>query len=149
MVKLPLELTVKTTASLRVQDVGRQRIVVVDDQPDSREMLRMLLESRDHIVYDASDGPAALELIAREKPDIAFIDIGLPTMTGYDVATQIRAKPELDKVRLVALTGYSAPRDVKRARDAGFDEHVIKPAELVKIEAILAKHLARPTEDLD
>jgi two-component system CheB/CheR fusion protein len=149
MVKLPLELSVKTTASLRVQDVGRQRIVVVDDQPDSREMLRMLLESRDHIVYDASDGPAALELIAREKPDIAFIDIGLPTMTGYAVATQIRAKPELDKVRLVALTGYSAPRDVKRARDAGFDEHVIKPAELVKIEAILAKHLAPTTEDLD
>jgi signal transduction histidine kinase/ActR/RegA family two-component response regulator len=150
LVKLPLETVAKAVMSTQARDLtGRQRIVVVDDQPDSREMLRMLLESRDHIVFDASDGPAALELIAREKPDIAFIDIGLPTMTGYDVATQIRAKPELAQVRLVALTGYSAPRDVKRAREAGFDEHVIKPAELVKIEEILAKQKVRPTENLD
>ncbi|HLL23373.1 MAG TPA: ATP-binding protein, partial [Kofleriaceae bacterium] len=119
--------------------VARQRIVVVDDQPDSREMLRMLLESRDHVVFDAADGPAAVDLIAREKPDVAFIDIGLPTMTGYDVATHIRSKPELDAVRLVALTGYSAPKDVSRAREAGFDEHLIKPAELVRIEEILAR----------
>jgi two-component system CheB/CheR fusion protein len=134
-IKVPLD-TARTTVAV---DGQRQKIVVVDDQADSREMLRMLLESRDHVVYDASDGPTALELIAREKPDIAFIDIGLPTMTGYDVAAQIRKQRELDAVRLVALTGYSAPKDVARARDAGFDEHLIKPAELVKIEEILAK----------
>jgi CheY-like chemotaxis protein/nitrogen-specific signal transduction histidine kinase len=137
-VRLPL--VAKPISSKRLTSPGsRRRIVVVDDQPDSREMLRMLLESRDHVVFDASDGPAALELIAREKPDIAFIDIGLPTMTGYDVAEQIRQRPELSGVRLVALTGYSAPSDVNRARDAGFDEHVIKPAELARIEEIIAK----------
>ncbi|MBA3499746.1 MAG: PAS domain-containing protein, partial [Deltaproteobacteria bacterium] len=138
-IKLPLDTARQHAVTKGAIDGLRQRIVVVDDQSDSREMLRMLLESRDHIVFDAPDGPSALELITREKPDIAFIDIGLPTMTGYDVAEEIRKHPDLQKVRLVALTGYSAPKDVTRARDAGFDEHLIKPAELVKIEEILAK----------
>jgi two-component system, chemotaxis family, CheB/CheR fusion protein len=118
--------------------VTPRRIVLVDDQDDSREMLRMLLEARDHVVLDAADGPTAIELIEREKPDIAFIDIGLPTMTGYEVAQQIRARAELRGVRLVALTGYGNPSDVAMAREAGFDEHVIKPAALARIEQILA-----------
>ncbi|MEO7094943.1 MAG: CheR family methyltransferase, partial [Polyangiales bacterium] len=127
-------------AALVVKPIGtRRRIVVVDDQEDAREMLKMLLESRDHVVIDAADGPSALEVIARERPDVAFIDIGLPVMTGYDVAQKIRADSALDDVMLVALTGYGAPSDVRAARAAGFDEHLIKPAELAKIEHILAK----------
>jgi two-component system CheB/CheR fusion protein len=119
----------------------RRRIVVVDDQPDSREMLRMLLESRDHVVLDATDGPTAIELIERERPDIAFIDIGLPTMSGYEVAQQIRSRAHLDHVQLIALTGYGSAHDVSAARAAGFDEHLIKPAELARIEQILVKPL--------
>jgi len=115
-----------------------RRIVLVDDQEDSREMLRMLLEARDHVVLDAADGPSAIALIERERPDIAFIDIGLPTMTGYEVAQHIRRRADLAGVRLVALTGYGNPSDVALAREAGFDEHVIKPAELAKLEKILA-----------
>jgi two-component system CheB/CheR fusion protein len=116
----------------------RCRIVLVDDQADSREMLRMLLESRDHIVVDVEDGPKAIEVITREKPDVAFIDIGLPEMNGYEVAQRLRDRPELDSVLLVALTGYGAPGDISAAHAAGFDEHLIKPAELAKIEKILA-----------
>lgn len=116
----------------------RRRVVVVDDQEDSREMLKMLLESRDHHVADAADGPSALELIARERPDVAFIDIGLPVMTGYEIAQRIREQKELDSVHLVALTGYGAPSDISAARAAGFDDHVIKPADLSRLEAILA-----------
>ena len=116
----------------------RCRIVLVDDQADSREMLRMLLESRDHVVIDVEDGPSAIDAIARERPDVAFIDIGLPVMNGYEVAQRIRARPGLDDVLLVALTGYGAPSDVSAARAAGFDEHLIKPAELAKLERILA-----------
>jgi two-component system CheB/CheR fusion protein len=145
-IKLPLDnarATVPSEAEPKNDGHNRQRIVIIDDQPDSREMLRMLLESRDHIVFDASDGKAAVDLIAREKPDVAFIDIGLPEMNGYDVATHIRANPELAGVRLVALTGYGGPKDVSRAREAGFDEHLIKPAQLVKIEAILEKKSLR------
>ena len=122
----------------------RRRVVVVDDQDDSREMLKMLLESRDHEVIDAADGPTALELITRERPDVAFIDIGLPIMTGYEIAQQIRARRDLDGVLLVALTGYGAPSDVSAARAAGFDEHVIKPAELTRLEQILAKKQPGP-----
>jgi two-component system CheB/CheR fusion protein len=116
----------------------RCRIVLVDDQADSREMLRMLLESRNHIVIDVEDGPTAIEVITRERPDVAFIDIGLPAMNGYEVAQRIRDRPGLDDVTLVALTGYGAPSDVSAARAAGFDEHLIKPAELAKLERILA-----------
>jgi two-component system CheB/CheR fusion protein len=116
----------------------RCRIVLVDDQADSREMLRMLLESRDHVVIDVEDGPSAIEVITREKPDVAFIDIGLPAMNGYEVAQRLRGVRALDDVLLVALTGYGAPGDVLAARNAGFDEHLIKPAELAKLEKILA-----------
>ena len=114
------------------------RIVLVDDQEDSREMLRMLLESRDHQVMDAADGESALQLIEREKPDVAFVDIGLPVMSGYEVATKIRAQRELDGVRLVALTGYGASSDVEAALRAGFDEHVVKPADISRLDRILA-----------
>ena len=116
----------------------RCRIVLVDDQEDSREMLRMLLESRDHHVIDVEDGPTAIDVITRERPDVAFIDIGLPVMNGYEVAQRIRNRPELEDVLLVALTGYGAPSDISAARAAGFDEHVIKPAELARLEKILA-----------
>lgn len=98
----------------------------------------MLLESRDHVVVDVEDGPAAIDVIMRERPDVAFIDIGLPEMNGYEVAQRLRTQPELDDVLLVALTGYGAPSDVTAARAAGFDEHLIKPAELAKLEKILA-----------
>jgi two-component system CheB/CheR fusion protein len=141
-VQLPLGSEDRLAAEVDRAPTGRNqkcRIVVVDDQDDSREMLRMLLESRDHHVLDAADGPAAIELIEREKPDIAFIDIGLPTMNGYEVAQRIRERAELASVRLVALTGYGAPNDVLAARAAGFDEHLIKPAELSRIEAILGE----------
>jgi CheY-like chemotaxis protein len=84
------------------------------------------------------DGPSAIDVIAREKPDVAFIDIGLPAMNGYEVAQRIRGRPGLEDVLLVALTGYGAPSDISAARAAGFDEHLIKPAELAKLERILA-----------
>jgi two-component system, chemotaxis family, CheB/CheR fusion protein len=126
------------TDRLSARVVVPRRIVLVDDQDDSREMLRMLLEARDHVVLDAADGPSAIALIERERPDIAFIDIGLPTMTGYEVAQHIRKRADLAGVRLVALTGYGNPSDVALAREAGFDEHVIKPAELARLEQILA-----------
>jgi signal transduction histidine kinase/ActR/RegA family two-component response regulator len=146
-VTLPLDTRAAATAvaAQEADRADRRRIVVVDDQEDSREMLRMLLESRDHHVFDASDGPSALALIERERPDVAFIDIGLPSMNGYEIAEQIRRRAHLADVRLVALTGYGAPSDISAARAAGFDEHVVKPADLGRIEAILAN--AKPVLD--
>jgi two-component system CheB/CheR fusion protein len=115
------------------------RIVVVDDQEDSREMLRIVLEARRHVVYDAADGERAIQLIEEQKPDIAFIDIGLPVMDGFEVARSVRKRHDLKRVKLVALSGYGTKRDVEAALKAGFDEHVTKPAEVDKLERILAR----------
>ncbi|HSK05286.1 MAG TPA: chemotaxis protein CheB [Kofleriaceae bacterium] len=146
-IPLATRATASPAAPQPAERADRRRIVVVDDQEDSREMLRMLLESRDHLVFDAGDGPSALALIERERPHVAFIDIGLPAMNGYEIAQQIRKHAHLDGVCLVALTGYGAPSDISAARAAGFDEHVIKPADLGRIEAILAQR--GPAADSD
>jgi CheY-like chemotaxis protein len=139
VVRLPTVVTERLVDVARRPIRGpRRRIVLVEDQTDSREMLRMLLESLDHVVIDAADGAAAVELIERERPDAALIDIGLPTMTGYEVAQKIRARKDLSRITLVALTGYGAPQDIKAAREAGFDAHVVKPAEISRIQDILA-----------
>ncbi len=132
-------------ASLGVPALGENavaapcRIVLVDDQEDTRDMLRVLFEKRNHIVFDASDGANALQLIAQQIPDVAFIDIGLPVMNGFEVAQQIRKRPELQNVMLVALSGYGNNADVDAALAAGFDAHVTKPAEFKKLEQILAR----------
>ena len=118
---------------------GPCRIVLVDDQDDSRSMLRALFESKQHVVFDGADGPAAIALIEAHKPDVAFIDIGLPRMNGFEVAQQIRKRRELDAVLLVALTGYGGDSDIEAARAAGFDEHVTKPAELDQLQRILER----------
>jgi CheY-like chemotaxis protein len=139
VVKLPLVTAAIRSAPGKLTARGpRRRIVLVEDQVDSREMLRLLLESLDHIVLDAADGASAVELIERERPDVALIDIGLPTMTGYEVAQKIRARKDLSGITLVALTGYGAPGDIKAAREAGFDAHLIKPAEMSRIQELLA-----------
>jgi CheY-like chemotaxis protein len=118
---------------------SRCKIVLVEDLEDAREMLRLLLEDNGHTVIDVGDGQAAVDVIERERPEVALIDIGLPGMNGFEVAQEIRSRPHLAKVQLVALTGYGAPQDVSHAREAGFDEHVIKPPDLNKIEEIIAR----------
>jgi two-component system CheB/CheR fusion protein len=141
VVRIPIQRRALTERRSAVPSVGgRCRIVLVEDQPDSREMLQLLLVKRGHVVIDASDGASAIETIDREHPDVALIDIGLPSISGYDVAREVRKREHLDDVVLVALTGYGAPGDIAAAREAGFDEHVIKPAELAVIEEILARH---------
>jgi two-component system CheB/CheR fusion protein len=139
VVKLPTTAAAQASAVRREHARGpRRRVVVVEDQHDAREMMRMLLESLDHVVLDAADGLSAIELIVREKPDAALIDIGLPTMNGYEVAQRIRENKDLQDVMLIALTGYGAAADISAARSAGFDAHLIKPADLARIEELLA-----------
>jgi CheY-like chemotaxis protein len=102
-------------------------------------MLSLLLSARGHEVVEAEDGPGAIEAIEREHPDAAIVDIGLPTMSGYDVARHIRSDRANDSVTLVALTGYGAHADVQAAYDAGFDAHLTKPADANRLEAVLAR----------
>ncbi len=112
-------------------------ILVVEDQDDAREMLTLLLEAHGNNVFGAADGPTALDIIERERPDAALIDIGLPSMNGYEVARQVRSHPELAAVYLVALTGYGTHDDVRAAHDAGFDHHMTKPADPETIQRVL------------
>jgi signal transduction histidine kinase/ActR/RegA family two-component response regulator len=114
-----------------------RRVLIVEDNADSREMLKTLLVLEGHEVYEAADGPSAIEAMAREHPDIAFIDIGLPGIDGYEVASQVRAQPHGADVYLVALTGYGLGADRERSRDAGFDVHLVKPFHPDELKKVL------------
>jgi len=109
------------------------RAVVCDDAADLRELVADLLRLRGHEVTVVEDGPAAVDLICREKPDVALIDIGLPEMDGYEVARRIRKALTDSKPRLIAMTGYGQASDRAAAFDAGFDAHIVKPASADKI----------------
>jgi signal transduction histidine kinase/ActR/RegA family two-component response regulator len=110
------------------------RVLLVDDNHDSREMYRAVLRAHGHDVCEAPDGERALALVKqgeRDHPlDVAFIDIGLPGgMDGYELARRIRSLPMGRDVRLVALTGYGFPEDRQQSRQAGFARHLVKPVE--------------------
>jgi signal transduction histidine kinase/ActR/RegA family two-component response regulator len=119
-----------------------REILIVEDNADERESLRVALELQGHSVLEAADGPAALELLRRHAPSVAILDIGLPGgMDGYRLAQLARAELGPD-VFLIALTGYGSSADQLRAREAGFDRHLVKPAgEQLLAQAIRA---ARP-----
>jgi signal transduction histidine kinase/ActR/RegA family two-component response regulator len=122
------------------QQAARQsrRILVVDDNVDAADSLAQVLELDGHVtrsVYSARD---ALEQVAAFKPDVLLLDIGLPEMDGYEVARRIRAMPRMGQIRLVALTGYGQVEDLRRAQDAGFDDHLVKPVDFVTLERALS-----------
>jgi CheY-like chemotaxis protein/anti-sigma regulatory factor (Ser/Thr protein kinase) len=114
------------------------RILVVDHSIDGAEMLAAALSAKGHETQVAFDGPAALSLAATFRPAVVFVDIGLPVMDGYELAARLRELPELNGVRLFALTGYGQQSDRQKARDAGFDHHFTKPIDLDAIDAVLA-----------
>jgi CheY-like chemotaxis protein len=123
----------------RVEDL---RILVVDDNVDAAESLSMLLGLAGHETSVAHDGHAALEAAARFAPDAAFVDIGLPGMNGYEVAKRLRADPRFESLLLVALTGWGTEDDRRQAQSAGFDQHLVKPADIERIRETL--RTARP-----
>jgi len=106
---------------------ARKRVLVVEDSDDIRETMRLLLTRWGHEVAIAASGEEGLAQLERACPDVAIIDIGLPGISGYEVARRIRAMPGATAVRLIALTGYGQPGDGRRARESGFDEHLLKP----------------------
>jgi two-component system, sensor histidine kinase len=117
-----------------VSDGARRRILVVEDNEDARAMLRLVLSLAGQEVHDAADGPAGLEAALRLRPDVALIDVGLPGFDGHELARRLRATLG-PTIHLVALTGYGQPEDRRRAQEAGFDAHLVKP---VDPDALLA-----------
>lgn len=113
------------------------RILVVDDNEDSAEMLAALLKMRGYQLRIAHDPASAIAIATEFVPEVAFLDLGLPDMDGCQLAVRLRALPGLAQVRLIALTGYSQAADRQRTRDAGFADHLVKPVELRTLEATL------------
>jgi PAS domain S-box-containing protein len=114
----------------------RRRILVIEDNADNREMMRILLETSGHEIHEAADGVSGVEMAVQLEADTVLIDIGLPGIDGYEVARQIRAKLN-NRSRLIALSGYGQEKDRQRAFQAGFDDHLLKPVDPTRLLAVL------------
>ena len=134
-VRLPLADTRAARPSGHGGKPAARRIVVVEDQADARRMMELLLASDGREILTADNGLAGAELIERVRPDLAIVDLGLPVLSGFDLARRIRKNPNLNAVRLIALSGYGQDADIQAALDAGFDEHLTKPTDHERLEA--------------
>jgi signal transduction histidine kinase/CheY-like chemotaxis protein len=114
-----------------------RRVLLIEDNTDAREMLRMMLELAGHAVYDAPDGVRGLALLPVVRPDVGIIDIGLPVMDGYQVAKRIREDPHGRSMLLLALTGFSSSADIHRSAEHGFDHHLVKPVDADQLAELL------------
>ena len=114
----------------------RRRVLVVDDNRDAAEMLAEGLRLQGHEVRVAYDGPEALRVAGELDPEVALLDIGLPVMNGYELARHLRARGGT-RCHLVAMTGYGQESDRARARQHGFDAHVVKPVDLDGIRELV------------
>ncbi len=123
----------------RPQVATRLRVLVIEDNHDAAEALAMLLELYGHDATVFSDGPKAIEAVRTAAFDLAFVDIGLPGMDGYEVARRIRKLANAKPMLLVALTGYGQDSDKQRALAAGFDEHLTKPVKIERLQALLKR----------
>ena len=139
-VRLPIRevATDRAVARSAIRAPTARRVLVIEDNIDAAESLREVLEFGGHVVEIANSGRDGIERSLTFRPDMILCDIGLPGMDGYDVARRLRADKTLASTYLVALTGYALPEDLARAKEAGFDEHIAKPASLERIEEVLA-----------
>jgi signal transduction histidine kinase len=142
-IRLPVEAaTASVGDSVDPVRAAARRVLIVDDNVDAADSLALLLKMDGHVaesVYDPSD---ALERVGEFDPEVILLDIGLPVMDGYEVARRLREIG--NKARLVALTGYGQAKDVERAREAGFDSHLVKPVELPALVKELSAESAAP-----
>ncbi|NKE68443.1 response regulator [Ramlibacter sp. RBP-2] len=119
--------------------IGPVKVLVVDDNHDAADTMEMLLRVLGAQVRVARDGPQALEAFMPFDPDLVLLDIGMPGMDGYEVARALRGRHAGHRARMVALTGWGQEADRQRGREAGFDHHLVKPADIAAIQALLAE----------
>ncbi len=120
------------------------RILIAEDNRDSADSLKALLETLGYEAHISNDGESAVRLAATLRPDVIVMDIGLPGINGYEAARQVRAlKPELPAL-IVALTGWGQQSDRLRSAEAGIDHHLVKPLDLAALKQILDSVLPAP-----
>lgn len=118
-------------------DAAPRRVVVVDDNKLQARSLAMLIETMGFETRYALTGAEAVKLIIECRPHVALIDIGLPDMTGYELARRLRALPHLQGIKLIAQTGWGRDEDLAQAKRAGFDHHLTKPIKADLLEKVL------------
>ena len=132
------------TGSAQPGAAAARRILIVDDNQDAAESLRLLLSMLGHEVRVAHDGLEAVRAAAAHEPEVVLLDLGLPTLSGYEVARRIRGQAGGADVLLIALTGWGKEEDRRRSREAGFDHHLTKPVEFEALQRLLAATDRRP-----
>ena len=115
------------------------RVVVIEDHVDTAELMREILREAGHEVLIAHSGQAGVEAARLLPADVVLCDVGLPDIDGYEVARRLRADTATATARLVALTGYDGDEELRKAKDAGFDRHVVKPIDPFQLEALLQR----------
>jgi PAS domain S-box-containing protein len=156
IVRLPKAAGVPTAEDRHVADAAAgltaarfadgPRILVVDDNADAAEMLAAALTVKGYQTRVAHDSPAALLVAETFRPEIAFLDLGLPVMDGYELAMRLRDIPDVGAMRLIAVTGYGQASDRRKTRRAGFHQHLVKPVDLGLVDQVLAGIAAENTE---
>jgi two-component system CheB/CheR fusion protein len=129
--------TIEICKGVPTLSVRGVRILVVDDYPDNAESMAMLLRLYGHEVETALSGPSALESARAKRPEVVLLDIDMPGMSGYEVAAQLREMFH-GGVVLIAITAHGLEGDRRRCLEAGFDRHIVKPADLGRLREILA-----------
>jgi CheY-like chemotaxis protein len=114
-----------------------RKVLLVDDNADAVAVVAAFLKRSGHEVYEARDGYAAIELARRVRPDFVFLDLGLPGLDGLGVARQLRADPQLGRMRIVAVTGSGREDDRQAALDIGCDQYMLKPLDLEFVRSLL------------
>ena len=147
-VTLPLlpadEVAADVASALRQPSAAKPLLImIVDDNVDAAVTLAMFLEELAHRVIVEHGSRAALERARREKPDVCLLDIGLPEIDGNELARQLRAQAETAAATLIAVTGYGQEQDRKNSLAAGFDEHMVKPLDIDRLEALLTAVVPR------
>ena len=147
IVRLPLKSPPSAEAPPKVKDsaevrrtparqTSQRRVLIIDDDADAADALSLLLKHAGHDVAVAEDGERGLDGAARFMPEVVLVDIGLPTMDGYDVVRELRRRPDTATALMIAVTGYGTESDVRKSHEAGFDDHLTKP---VNLDVLLAR----------
>jgi CheY-like chemotaxis protein len=146
VIRLPRSLVAEASQTTTGKSNGEsgprvaRRVLVADDNRDGAESLSMLLELSGHEVHLAHSGAQALEIANKIRPDVAVLDIGMPDLSGYEVAERIRLEPWGTQMTLIALTGWGQENDKRRAAAAGFDHHCTKPVDPDELQRFFASH---------
>lgn len=126
----------------RSRNIRPRKVLIVEDNADAAQTLSEILMLWGHVVRVAPDGNAAICASRDDPPEVVLLDIGLPGMDGFEVAQRLRGIEGFEGTRIVALSGYAQENDLRRSRDAGFDDHIVKPIDIRALQGLFAKHFA-------